>query len=99
MTANARSLVYRVAELAAFLGWCEETIRREIKDGRLRARKLRSDTVIVESDLLAWLDNLPVVPVEMTAEDTEDGDVTPTPITTTRSTRHRRVTRRVEAIR
>jgi hypothetical protein len=60
MTAQRR-LVYTVAELAAFLGWAENTIRREVKDGRLRARKRRSETVILDADLLAYLDGLEAI--------------------------------------
>lgn len=68
MTPETERLVYRVAELAEFLGWSEETIRREIKAGHLRARKLRADTVIRHADLLDWLDNLPIDPDFATAE-------------------------------
>lgn len=69
MTPETERLVYRVAELAAFLGWSEETIRREIKAGHLRARKLRADTIIRHADLLDWLDNLPVDPDFATVEE------------------------------
>lgn len=53
-----------VPQLAALLDISEDTIRREIKDGRLRARTLRSQTVIVAADLAAWIAAFPVVPVE-----------------------------------
>jgi excisionase family DNA binding protein len=64
---TAPKLVYRVRELAVHIGWSEETIRREIRDGRLVARKLRTETVIRESDLHAWLDGLDTVEVEKPA--------------------------------
>jgi excisionase family DNA binding protein len=64
---TAPRLIYRVRELAAFLGWHEDTIRNEIKAGRLKARKLRSVTVILESDLHAWLNSLDAVDVEKPA--------------------------------
>lgn len=65
--ADARRPVYTVVQLAAFLGWSDETIYREIRAGRLRARKRRADTVIIETDLLAYLDSLPPVQVETAA--------------------------------
>lgn len=79
MSDTYRRPVYTVVQLAAFLGWSEDTIRREIRDGHLKARKRRADTVIVEADLLAYLDSLPVHPDY--ADAAASGPSRPTPIT------------------
>lgn len=57
MSAEQR-IVYTVAQASAYLKWSEDTIRREIKDGRLIARRRRSETVILHSDLVAYLEGL-----------------------------------------
>lgn len=87
-------LVYTVAQAAARIGRHEATIRREIKAGRLRARKLRTETVILDADLQTWLARLPVVATEAT--DTADTIAEPTPIDTPTRSSRRRVVRRFE---
>ncbi len=56
--------IYTVTQLAACLGRSEDTIRREIKTGRLVARKLGSRTEIVDTDVQAWLGGLEAVQAE-----------------------------------
>lgn len=92
----AAKLVYRVSELAAFLGWHEDTIRAEIKAGRLVARKLRSVTVVTETDLHAWLDRLPVVDVESVQSETVE--TVPTPIARKPAGGRPRVQRRISIV-
>ena len=71
MTADpiARPL-YTVKQLAAYLGRSERFIRDEIRDGNLRARKQRSETVITAGDLCDYLEGLAVAPEFASAAET-----------------------------
>lgn len=50
---------YRLSELAALLGVSDDLLGDEIRDGRLRVRKLRRLRVVTEDDLRAWIAELP----------------------------------------
>lgn len=52
---------YGIAEVAERNNTSPSTIYREIKSGRLRARKLGSRTLITRDDEAAWLTGLPAV--------------------------------------
>lgn len=51
---------YRVSEAARRAQCSPGKIFLEIKEGRLRARKIGNRTVILREDFLAWLRGLPV---------------------------------------
>lgn len=51
---------YDVREAARVLGISLSGLYREVKDGRLVARKLGGRTLILGSDLFSYLENLPV---------------------------------------
>lgn len=55
-------LVYTLDEAAAEARVSVKTLRREIKDGKLRARRLRGGLRILAADLTRYLDGLPVEP-------------------------------------
>jgi excisionase family DNA binding protein len=50
---------YRVDEVAEQIGVSAKTLKREIRDGKLRARRLRGVTVIFPADLDRYLAGLP----------------------------------------
>jgi excisionase family DNA binding protein len=50
---------YRIEEAAEQIGVSAKTLRREIRDGKLRARRLRGVTVIFTGDLDRYLAGLP----------------------------------------
>lgn len=51
---------YRLDEVAKQTGASVKTLRREIRDGKLRAHRIRGLLVIFPSDLDRWLDGLPI---------------------------------------
>jgi len=50
---------YSVPETMCVLGLCRDSIYRLIREGRLPARKIGRRTVVLESDLQAFLEALP----------------------------------------
>lgn len=47
---------YSIPQVAEMFSQSEATIKREIADGNLRAMRIRSRLVILESDLLLWVE-------------------------------------------
>ncbi len=47
---------YSIRQVAEMFGQSEATIKREIADGHLRAMQIRSRLVILESDLMLWVE-------------------------------------------
>lgn len=60
-TAGANSLVYALAELPSVLGVGAGLVRKLVRSGNLPARKLGRRTVVLRTDLTAFLVNLPVI--------------------------------------
>lgn len=54
-----KKLALNVAEAAVFSGVCRDMIYEAIRNGQLRARKAGRRTLILRSDLEAYLRNLP----------------------------------------
>ena len=50
---------YTLEEISEIIGIAERTLYREIKEGRLRARKLSKNWRVSESDLQAYIDSVP----------------------------------------
>jgi excisionase family DNA binding protein len=50
---------YSVPETTVILGICRDNVYRLIKQGRLPARKIGRRTVVLETDLQAFLEALP----------------------------------------
>lgn len=61
MTEVIRRNAYTVAETIAATGIGRDNVYRAINDGRLRARKLGRRTLILASDLEAFLQELPQI--------------------------------------
>jgi len=57
----ASRTAYSVAEVMAQSGLGRDTIYKAIHQGRLKARKLGRRTVVLVSDLQAFLESLPVM--------------------------------------
>lgn len=55
-----KRLAYSIKRAATVSGIGRSSLYLEIKEGRLIARKCGKRTVILRSDLLKWLDQLPV---------------------------------------
>jgi hypothetical protein len=100
MTTPEPRLIYTVAQLAAFLGhpWGEDSLRREIKAGRLRSRKPRGTVLIVHTDMLAWVDGLPVDPDYRSADEPRESVPGIARTTNPATAGHRRVMRRFEIL-
>lgn len=62
LTASTDPLAYRPRAAAAAIGVSEALIFELIAEGALPARKLRGVTLILRSDLLAFLEALPLTP-------------------------------------
>jgi excisionase family DNA binding protein len=61
MNANiSRPVANTVAEVLRRVGISRTKFYQEINAGRLKARKIGSKTVVLEADLQAYLDGLPV---------------------------------------
>jgi len=60
-------LAYTISEACALSKIGRTTMYAAIKDGQIKARKLRRRTVILHDDLMAFLQNLPEVGVEAVA--------------------------------
>jgi excisionase family DNA binding protein len=50
---------YSVPEAMCVLGLCRDSVYKLIRQGRLPARKIGRRTVVLESDLQAFLESLP----------------------------------------
>lgn len=53
-------LAYTIREATAAIGVGRTLLYAEIRDGRLRVRKIKRRTVILREDLRAWLDAQPL---------------------------------------
>jgi len=52
---------HTIANVMALASIGRTTVYAEIKMGRLKARKLGRKTVVLDSDLRAWLESLPAI--------------------------------------
>jgi excisionase family DNA binding protein len=59
MTNNATTAAYTVAEALVRLSLSRDTFYKLIREGRLRARKVGRKTLVLDSDLRAFLESLP----------------------------------------
>jgi hypothetical protein len=57
----AERLAYRVADLPNVVGLGRTLFYDAIRSGHLRARKYRSGTLVLRSDLIMFLENLPIL--------------------------------------
>ncbi|MCJ2054677.1 helix-turn-helix domain-containing protein [Methylobacterium sp. J-070] len=57
-----RPLAYHPKDAATMLGVSKSTIYQMVADGALPARKLGASTVLLHSDLVAFLEALPLTP-------------------------------------
>jgi excisionase family DNA binding protein len=55
----ALRLAYSIADVTRITGVGRSLLYEEIKEGRLRIRKLGRRTLIFDADLRAWLEGLP----------------------------------------
>jgi excisionase family DNA binding protein len=60
LQSHDRLLAHRVEQAAQLVGVGRTLIYDEIREGRLRIRKVGRRTLILHSDLQAWLDQLPI---------------------------------------
>lgn len=84
------SLVYAVADLPKVLGVSAGTIRNILKSGDLPARKFGRRTVVLRTDVAAFLANLPLIaqdrpaaalaPAPATSATHSDGRTKPSPL-------------------
>lgn len=72
-TYEAQRQYYSIKSLAAISAVSESTIKREIKDKRLKAQKRGRRTVISHEDAMAYLASLPAVGSQLTLDDIADG--------------------------
>ena len=56
---NSYRLAHSICDVAKITGVGRSLLYEEIKEGRLRIRKLGRRTLIFDSDLRAWLESLP----------------------------------------
>jgi excisionase family DNA binding protein len=52
---------YSVPETMCVLGLCRDSVYRLIREGKLSARKIGRRTVVVDTDLQAFLEGLPIL--------------------------------------
>jgi len=71
-TYEAQLQHYSIKTLAVISGVSASTIKREIKDKRLKAHKRGRRTVIFYEDAMAYLASLPLVGSQLTLDDLTD---------------------------
>jgi excisionase family DNA binding protein len=64
---GSEKLAFSVAEAAVHADLCRDNIYRAIRDGDLRARKAGRRTLILRTDLEAYLQNLPSLALRRSA--------------------------------
>jgi len=52
---------YSIPEVMCILGLCRDSVYKLIREGRLRARKIGRRTVVLETDIQAFLEELPAL--------------------------------------
>jgi len=52
---------YSIPEVMCVLGLCRDSVYKLIREGRLPARKIGRRTVVLETDLQAFLEGLPML--------------------------------------
>jgi len=52
---------YSIPEIMCLLGLCRDSVYKLIREGRLPARKIGRRTVVLETDLQAFLEGLPML--------------------------------------
>jgi hypothetical protein len=58
---SASRLCYSIQELRAATGFSRQLIYAEIRDRKLVARRIRSRTVVLADEAMAWLRNAPTL--------------------------------------
>lgn len=62
MLATGDKLAYTIREISEIAPVCRSAIYKEINGGRLLVRKLGGRTLVLDRDLRAWLDAIPMKP-------------------------------------
>jgi excisionase family DNA binding protein len=77
-----------VPEAAKRAGRDPETVRRWIRAGKLKARKIGTQHVVEEDDLEAFLDRAELLPLPESWRSTESGRPMPNVVAAVRRSRH-----------